>query len=117
MEAITGSLTSILNDHINFDQTISIDSGSIFVSLAKMTGASVSARLNETGIRFPSILHPNVSLLLRVSLIDEQSLKNDLFITRLQRNDLHQLVINPFHHIPISLDYFPCLFSMKMERM
>ena len=71
-QAITDSLTLSLNDHVNFDQTMLINSGSIIVSLAKMTGASVSTRLNETGIRFPSIFHPNVSVLLRVSWMDDQ---------------------------------------------
>lgn len=78
---IISSITSVLNVHLNLNQTILINTTSIYFSLEKLEKASLSDRLNSSGIYFPLNIHEiNETILVRVSSFRYMVIqKNKLF--------------------------------------
>lgn len=64
------SLTTALDVHLNLNQTIEIQSGSVYFSVEKLSKTSLSSRLNFSAIDFPFTLDDiNNTILIRVSLM------------------------------------------------
>jgi len=66
MNEIISSITSAFNIHLNINQSIEINTNSVYLSLEKRTKTFLSNRLNSTKIYFPSNI--NHTILVRVSL-------------------------------------------------
>ncbi len=61
-------ITAALNVHLNLNQSIEINTTSIYMTLDKLTNTSLSSRLNASRIHFPSnIENINDTVLVRVS--------------------------------------------------
>ena len=101
MQKIILSITSTLNAHSTIDQNFLISTSSIFFSLEKTTGRSVS---NQTEIHIPSILNSNSTVLLQVHLIRYNKKRSIVWFSRPWLNDWLQRIVNlPLR--PISPDY------------